>query len=154
MAEHVWTVLCQKAPIDRDSNDLSLQSILEEVTLLEKPPEAEEGRVLIMFLPMTLVSLWTRSNVDKAEEDRCRYKMVGPKGQKLGLDRKKGSETPIDLTKHLRLRVRVQLPGLPYLGPGMYYFKVETPRGKTERWTTVATIPLRVVAKPRDAEEG
>ena len=68
MVEHVWTVLCQKAPIDRDTNDLSLHSVLEEITLLEEPPEVSSKGNVVMIgpLPMTVVSLWARSEADEA----------------------------------------------------------------------------------------
>ncbi len=147
MAKHIWTVLCQKAPIDKDTNELSLHSVIEELTLRQQPPDHKESdEPIILAFPMTLVSLWVRSNPEKAEKTtKCKYVLSAPDGNETTIDRPDGKETVIDLTNHLRLRTRINLGGLPYRGPGMYYFKIRTQVGKSKQWRSIVAIPLRVV---------
>jgi hypothetical protein len=58
MIDHVWTILCSRAVIDRDTNNMSLLEVIEQLTLGDASPPVEgEGLAPIQ---LELVTLWTR----------------------------------------------------------------------------------------------
>ncbi|MFC2042656.1 hypothetical protein ACFLUA_00685 [Chloroflexota bacterium] len=46
MIEHVWTVVCRQAVIDKESNTMSLQEVLENIEIIVEP---EEGKIVPML---------------------------------------------------------------------------------------------------------
>lgn len=137
MAEHVWSVLCDRLIIDRDSNNVSLD-VLEQMNLEGGPP-INLGEAAIVPYRMTLASLWTRDDPAVGERIRGRARILDPNHQQrveLIFD--------VDLTTHRRLRSRCNLNGLPITVSGVYRFVVEAERADDE-WEQVASIPLDVV---------
>lgn len=135
MINHVWSVLCSTAIIDRDTNLVSLINILEEITVNDEP---KAGGVLPIALD--ILSLWTRSNPGEPCRGRSRITLIGP-------DEKATNqiETEIDLTTHERLRARGHFEGLPASEPGINFFQVELQTEGREDWETVARIPLKII---------
>ena len=61
------------------------------------------------------------------------------------------SDNDVDLTEHQLRRVRLNLNGLPYVGPGRYRFRTELK--DSDQWRVVADLPLRFeVQSPRGIE--
>ena len=64
MVEHAWSVLCDRAIIDQQTNNIVL-NVIEHVKFTH---EAEEtGKPLLMRLNGELVSLWYKEPGDKTE---------------------------------------------------------------------------------------
>ncbi len=119
MIDHVWSVLCRRSSIDRETNNISLFDVVEQLQLFEgsEVPSSVAG-------PFEIVSLWTRS----AEPTRgeAQISLRGPSGRLL---------IPpllqeIDLREARRLRARQRLSLIPIEGSG-----------------EVATIPVDVVLR-------
>ena len=139
MLEHIWSVLCSRSVIDSETNNVSIQDVVEQITINDKP--TENG-----FLPfsMELITLWGREDNSKPSKGYERIIFTTPSGKTEVI-----SEAEIDLTKVERHRHRVRFPGLPVSESGKYYFKVETKNGDNE-WKQVSAVPLKVTFQQTD----
>jgi hypothetical protein len=137
MLEHIWSVLCSRSIIDSDTNNVSIQDIIEQITINAEP--AENG---FLPFPMELITLWGREEINEATKGTERVTFISPSGKAEVV-----SEAEIDLTKVERHRQRVRFPGLPISESGRYYFKVEMNNGNNE-WKQVSAIPLQVAFQP------
>ena len=64
MAEHLWSVLCGRAVIDKYTSTLSIFDVREAITV-GVPEEAPQP--IIVPIPITMASLWLRSETDIGE---------------------------------------------------------------------------------------
>ena len=88
MIDHVWSILCTKAVIDKDTNLLTLVDTIEEFTIeaagvlkttpegVEVIPSAEVPAEQLPTIPVTfeIVSLWVRRNPDEPERATAKIK--------------------------------------------------------------------------------
>jgi hypothetical protein len=138
MIDHVWTVLCSRAVIDRDSNNVSLENVIERVTI-EGQPEADAA----LPLPLDVMTLWTRTAPDQPCQGRMRFECLFPSGAKFG-----EFTGVVNLQKTGNYRSKVHLPSLPLAETGRYLFVVYLQQPDTTDWRQVASIPLNVVSVP------
>ena len=136
MIDHVWTVLCTRSIIDKNTNNISLLEVLEEVVAAGEAPT--EDRVPELPINAQLVTLWARRESSQPTRGRARVTFESP-SHKLLFQR----EYAIDLTTHSRTRKRALINGLPVPGSGWYHFKVEV-RDEGDTWREVARVPLEV----------
>ena len=144
MAKLIWSVLCSRHILDKESNSVSLLDVLEEATIATPAPLPEPSKAnpaTLVGFQGTLLSLWERSNPDSPETDHCRLILVGPNKQKLVQP-----EAEIGLVTHRRNRVALKIDMLPWMGFGRYEWHVQqaakrTKRGKVQTWRRVATVP-------------
>lgn len=121
----IWTVLCSGSAIDRDSNNVSLFNVLEQVTV---SPEAEGAVVPIDY---EIVMLWQRDEPDRGEEFEASLYLVTPKGEEL-----EASPFSVDLSEVERSRIRLQSSLFPVRGEGRYWFVIR------RQGEDVAQVPL------------
>lgn len=142
MARHIFSVLCRRSITDQGSNLLSIIDVLDSIVVEPRHAEATatENGLPPLALDGSFVSLYTRSKSGKAEHFDARVLLTGPDGQKLGETRSR-----IDLSKFHNYRMTSKLEQMPFVGPGLYEFKVQLQEGA--RWRTVASIPLIVAVK-------
>ena len=143
----IWAVLCERVVIDRETNNLSLFNVVEEVQVPAQQPRSltevlDESVIPISF---ELVVLWVRSELQLPEKGFGRVRVLLP-GDKDDLIQ----EYEVDLTKFLRLRSRLRLLGLPAGGEGVYLFKVDG-KSSGQEWTELFELPLPVVLQPGDS---
>ena len=149
MIRHIWSVLCEKAVIDKDTNMISLVNVVEEVqaeaVAVPLPgttmPEGRASPERLPALPIELEigSFWVRSDEDKEERSAARLHLFPPDGDGQVL----GRAFDVDLTQHKRLRTRVRMHGLPVQESGQYEVAVEFQEGP-DNWIEVARLPLAV----------
>lgn len=143
----LWSVLCERAVVDRDTNNISLFNVIEEVALPAQPPMSLTDAIAKNVVPTAfeLIVLWARSNSDVPERGLGRVSILIPDATP-----KFTQEHDIDLSQFLRLRSRLRLPGLPVGGEGTYLFKIEGKPSGGE-WTEMFELPLRVMFQPQEA---
>lgn len=142
MIDHIWTVPCRQAIIDRDTNLVSLLNVIEQVTIPEKP--RSEG---IVPVQVEVVSLWQRSDPGVPSESRARVTFRSPTGEDLA-----AGEFELDLSQWQRLRTRHCFRGLPVREEGQYRFSVELWQGSGAQWEEVASIPMEIVFRPSEEQ--
>jgi hypothetical protein len=146
MIDHVWSVVCGRSSTDRETNNISLFDVIEQLNVLGPLPEPA-ARVALP-IPFEVVSLWSRSNPDLAIESRGRVKMIAPNGDQAFVQ-----EFPINLNENPRMRTQLRSVGFPLLGTGRYIFTVEILRAG-DIWETVARIPVRLDSVAQAAADG
>ena len=134
MIEHIWSVVCERTILDRDSNLISIINSLEELGI-EGPLEKKR----ILRVPIEIVSFWVRSDIAVPVKGLARYRFVSPSG-----DNVKDQNIDLDLSDFERLRTRVQFLNLNFPEPGIYHFQVAYRKNKKSSWKTVASIPLKI----------
>ncbi|MGB8983458.1 MAG: hypothetical protein WCC12_16420 [Anaerolineales bacterium] len=137
MIEHIWSVICSRSVIDAETNNVSIQDVIEQINISAEPKK--DG---LLPFPFELITLWGRKESDKPSKGIERITFVTPSGKSEVV-----SETEIDLSNAERHRHRVKFPGLPVSEAGKYYFKVELKNGNHE-WQQVSAIPLKVIFQP------
>jgi hypothetical protein len=139
MAEHVWTILCYRASIDKDEGNVSLLHVIEELRFAEEEGPIREAMkkegASAISTDMQLVSWFVRSDFKQPEEAQARMAILLPDGTKSD-----PALIPLNLTKSTGFRWRIYLPALPFVGFGYYWFIIEVLQGK--RWKFCTRIPL------------
>lgn len=88
-----------------------------------------------------LASWWVRTNYTVPETSTFRVRILLPNGD----DYAESAPTfAIPLENHTGFRARMQIPGIPWAGIGLYWFLVEEQVAE-ENWTAVTRIPLEVI---------
>lgn len=148
MAENIWSVLCYKASLDQDNNQVSLLDVLEELTLVpgQKIPAGEK---IGLGHHMEFVTLWRRTAADKPETARMKLDILSPGNKNLGT-----AELEISLETARRYRGIIKLDTLPFDGFGIYQFRLSKKDEEAVGWEEVASVPLEVNEKPIDAGSG
>lgn len=137
MIDHVWTVVCRQSVIDRDSKNLSLFNVLEQIAV---QGEANTGERRLIPMDLEVVSLWSRSDYDVSAKGVQRLTLLSPDEESLA-----SGEQEIDLSKHRRFRNRARFRGLPMKGAGRYVFRVDQMTEGGAEWQHVMDIPLEVM---------
>ena len=132
MIKHTWSVLCESASIDNESNKVSIFNVLDGLTVLGDPEQ-------VNGIPVTfeMISSWERSKEEPCEGSMRVYQLK-PSGEKTSY-----LEFGIDLSKSHFHRTRIKFNGLPLAGPGRYVICVEYKEGDG-KWQKAAELPLLV----------
>jgi len=150
--QHLWTLACENSSIDRDSNNVSLFNILEQVILNEnqvKNAKVKQQRSDITVpVKFQLVSLWHRLEMNEEEEIETGLEFLSPEGVSL-LSRKMVIKFG---SGKKRFRFRAKFEGLKITTVGLYHFRFSKvlPDGQ---WQEITRVPLEIktVKKTADA---
>lgn len=137
----IWAVLCQRSLLDRDTNNISLIDVVEEIQVTAMPPQVEPGDPAYQLLATNVVEfvvLFGRSNFDTPETSRGRVSLKTPSGTSTN-----AHEFEVDLSHNLKHRFRLKIPGIPIDGEGIYNFLVDCKTG-TGDWDEKFVLPLEV----------
>ena len=137
MIEHIWSVLCSRTVIDVDTNNISIQDVVEQITINAEPKT--DG---FLPFPLEIITLWGRKESNEPSMGIEKVTFVTPSGTS-----KVVSEAEINLSNTERFRHRVKFPGLLVSEGGRYYFKVELKNGNNE-WQEVSAVPLKIIFQP------
>ena len=143
MIRHVWTVLCSRAVIDIESHNVSIQNVLEQLTVNGAPKP--DGKIAI---PMELISSWTREEPGVPAAGEGRLSLYLPAGEKKEL-----LTFPIDLAENNRARIRINISELPVPEGGRYLFCTEYRNDEKDSWRLVSQVPLDIIFQSEGEEE-
>lgn len=154
MAEHVWSILCDRSVIDKSSNQVSLLNVVESLNLFVDQEELDTLRQLdsssdeapSVRRRMHFVTWWVRSDLEAPETVPIRIVVISPRGTRGGT-----APATVDLSEKSSYRIQIVIDGLKFLGEGRYWFAVEQKVG-TEEWCEVARVPLTVAVTEANEE--
>ena len=144
MIDHVWTVLCSRAVVDKTSNNVSLQNVIEQLAVEAEPTQG----ALIPIRPQVVV-LWARSQPDTPVRGRARMTFRGPSGKSFG-----SIESEINLSEHERFRSIGTLQGFPVEEAGRHWIITELSEEGESEWREVDRIPLTLIFNLPEDESG
>ena len=140
MPKHIWSVLCRRGVVDAETNVLSIDEVLEKVTLTVKKEsdtkEAEQGG-FIFPLAYELMSFF---QVEGQKKWEMKLEYLNSKG-KLLTQNTYPLESP---EKSTRFRYKVQISGLSVKENGDYLFRISLRSTEKDEFKVVAEIPLEV----------
>lgn len=136
MIKHLFSTICNRTSIDKETNSLSIFNIIEQITIFSEPEEPVQ-------LPMhfEIISLWMRSNEKIPCSSTAKYYLCDPQGIS-----KTNVEIMIDLSNNLIGRTIIRVSGIELRGPGIYEFHIEIQQENGD-WKQVASIPFLVIYK-------
>ena len=154
MIRHVWSILCSSSSIDETSNNISLFTVLEQLSVSPRSarPEVDATERVTLPLNSEIITLWERMS-DEPQIGHFKVRIVSPQDVELY----KGPPAVLTLSdvSKPRLRTRIQVGGFPYVGPGRYSVRIQQQTGDTGRgrWKEVAQLPLLIEeAEPPTAQ--
>src|SRR6266436_4257430 len=109
MIDHVWSVVCSRSATDRETNNISLFEVIEQLNVLGPLPDPAARAAAP--IPFEIVSLWARSQPAEAEESTGRLTLIAPNGNEAY-----AQTFPVNLTENLRMRTQMRSMGFPLLG--------------------------------------
>ena len=136
MIRHIWSVLCSRALIDRQTNNMSLFEVLEAIQVLTNAPPGDPA---ILPFEGTVATLWARERPDQRVSGQMRIRLVAPDGKELGAFR-----AQVNLADVSRTRTISTISGLPFAGGGTYEFEVSWRLQEADNWTVVVSLPLDI----------
>jgi hypothetical protein len=84
MPKHLWTVFCSKSILDRNTNNVSLIEVVEELTIgLTQGSAIPSDNPVVIPITASLVTLWVRNDPLSSESTVGRFYLIGPANQKL-----------------------------------------------------------------------
>lgn len=143
MIDHVWTVVCSRSVIDKDSNNISLQDVIEQLTLFTEP-----GEPVVVPMPLEVVTLWARSDFNVPARGRARLTFSSPSEEFVVPP----FEHDVDMSSHRRVRSRAHFQGLPIREPGRHTFRIELQNEGETTWHRVAAVPLQILFEAPEIE--
>jgi hypothetical protein len=142
MIRHLWTIPCRICTTNRDTNNLSLIEVLEEVTIPSVLPPPEEAHTLVPAF-FELVTSWERENADRPERGYGRLSLISPQGVSLH-----DHEYEVNLSELQRMRSVMKFLALPANASGRYVFRTESRATADAPWNIVGEVPLMVNILP------
>lgn len=147
MIEHIWTVLCSHVITSRETNNVSLIDVTEELRLdigMEGDKKSTDQSVIPLPFKLILASLWSRMEDNKPIVGTGRDILLTPSGKILG-----EQEFRIDLSNRMRMRTMrrlIHLP-IPVKESGKYRFRTELLDEENKTWKAVSNIPVIINIK-------
>ena len=138
----IWAILSENAIVDRQSNNISLIEVIDELTVPVPPPQvvSQSGEQLQIPFSFCLSILFARTDIGVAEKGRYSVTIIGPDGVKS-----ESRELDVDLMENLRSRSigRMGEFPLPLTVEGQYSFKIDV-KSVDSDWKEAFELPLRV----------
>ena len=144
----IWALLCKNTIVDRDTNNVSLINVVDELTVPASPPQGPPGAVFesIVLLDLSMAILWVRSSPDVPESGEARVKVVAP-DDSISLS----PQLEVDLTQRPRVRALGHMLNSPFPSwqEGEYRFKIEAKTNDLD-WQEMFELPLWVKVQTDD----
>ena len=148
--KNTWAILCRSASIDKNTNNISLDRVLESIKVV-LPSEAikgikREGKPVLVQFEYALVSLWTKEQREKSKDVRkeATVELVAPDGKTLS---ELKMTIQIEAAKR-RTRVVLSSNAILLMGGGDYEFRI---RLKGRSGAEQVVVPLEVIIKEENS---
>lgn len=139
---HVWSVLCKESVIDRDDNNISIHSVIEELSISLAPANGIGKLPDKLNVPMNyeIVSLWQKGKEVELGRTEIEYLFIDPENKEL-LRNTQTIEIPKTSKRH---RSRMKIMGMPLSKEGDYKFQIKMKEKGIDTFHLVAELPLEV----------
>lgn len=144
MVKHIWSVLCRKSIVDSETNNLSINDVLEQLGIDVKIKKGNEDKVNVVNVPIEfeVVSMWVKDN-KSSFKGTVHVEIIDPLGKVV-----KTFEQPLEMQEAMkRMRARLRVMGMAIEQSGDYTFRVTIKEENDKSYKTVAELPLEVNLK-------
>ena len=137
-----WAILSRTAIVDRQSNNISLIEVIDELAVPAPPPQDVQGtdehpRAVFDYC---LSVLYARSDPSFGEIGQSSIRMTGP-----GAIQSEPIEMDVDLMEFSRSRsiIRIPISPITLTAEGAYSFKIDV-RNEGTQWEQAFELPVWV----------
>lgn len=137
---YIWSVICQKALIDTQTNTLSIQDVAEQLDISVNKEELEKSdKPLKISAEFDIIQMWKDDEKEKDREFEGRIELHDPSGKVLGTN-----DMPLRFKKGTnRLRNRIHVQGMVVTQEGEYQYVSKIKEGG--KFKKVGSVPLDIV---------
>lgn len=137
---HIWTVVCQRGIVDKDSNIVSLLEVLEKINVStnEDLAKMDQNKPMGVPFPFQVVSYWRKNKNAKSGKGEAQITILSPDNKKLALGQIKFDIPESGNTS----RTIVKFDTLPVKTSGEYTVKIQ--QKHAGKYHTVAEVPFDV----------
>ena len=136
----LWAIICEGSSVDRESNNVSLFNVLEQIQIPEPPAvDASNDARPAAPIPYRLVVLFCRSDQMVGEKGTARIALRFPTEEEPVIF----PQSVIDLEVAQRNRLVSRFPFLPVSGEGTYKFVIEELTDSVQ-WQELFEVPVEV----------
>ncbi|HCC84501.1 MAG TPA: hypothetical protein DEP87_02365 [Candidatus Pacebacteria bacterium] len=156
MINHIWSVLCRKSVIDRDTNNISIFDVFEQLSvdakIKENPDnnENKDNKKINLPIEYELISFWVKDSRQSPFHFKgdVKVEITNPKGLS-----EKSFEQVLEMPKDMkRLRARMIINGLIIEESGIYNFIVSIKEPGNQKYKKVSEVPLEVIVNKEIAK--
>lgn len=141
MVKHIWSVLCRRSLVDRETNNISLTEVFEQLGVnVSAKQDGKFPDTVNVPLEFELVSMWHREVPQKHIRAAAKVEIINPEG-KIVKDLDEKIEMPPTMR---RLRTILKIVGFTVEMSGNYIFRVKFKEEGQNGYVEVAEIPLEV----------
>jgi|SRR3989344_2034895 len=142
MLKHIWSLLCRRSTIDEETKNLSINEVLEQLTVDLRLTEREAGDFTHFQVPIEfeVINMWARDITEKKLHANLDIEVINPDGKTI----KHFSHTFEVSPGVRRMRSRTRIHGFVIEKTGDYTFKVNIKENDQKTFKTVAELPLEV----------
>lgn len=137
--KHIWSILCEKASIDPNTQVLSLSNCVEEISFKLDKNEIKQKGIIFVPINFQLVTLWLLDGTKKAISFKLKLEVFDPAGNILSM-----SESNIKvLAGYLRYRNILTFSSFPISTEGRYNLRVSQ-KIEDKKFVILSEIPMDV----------
>lgn len=141
--KYLGAILCSSASIDRETNNLTVFNIIEEINVLEKQLQSSPNNQTnkkVVPLQFELITLWKKEVLDQEVDIKSKIELVDPGNEIL-----QTIEVPLVIKReHKRFRNRIQMNGLNITTKGEYNFRIYIKEDNEDKFNLVGEVPLTI----------
>jgi|GEM_PF-625305 hypothetical protein len=147
--EHVWSIICSRSIIDSETNSLTLNNVIEKITVNIPKVEFEKAKgtghtIFNAPIEYEITSLFRKSEGKKVTLFDMRVRMVNSSGQTIMT----GAEQKIGLKEGVKnIRIRNRFNAIPLEKTGGYTFIIDLKEIEETVYAEVGRIPVEIEMK-------
>ena len=140
MADHDFSVLCKKAIIDSNSNNISLMEVVNDIHITI--PKDDKSELINLTHPMDLVVQFSRSKSNiKEKKVFVKISRFGPDGK----EHDDGLELELELVTSKTSRANIHIPSILIKNKqGTNKFEVRYKSKKSDRWKLASNVKFYI----------
>lgn len=138
--KHIWSILCQNSLIDTDTNNLSINNVLEQLVVSVQQKDMKANGNVNIPLIYEVVNFWVKEDKEKLVKAEVLIEFTDPKGLILK-SFPQNVEMPLNIN---RFRTRFKVQGMSLTISGKYKFVVKVKESDKTDYRIVSEIPLDV----------
>lgn len=147
---HIWSILCKRSLLDKETNNISIFDVIEQVSITphyaepNKRESFKTGKIITIPFEYELINLWERDKIGGVTEAEVIIDLYDPNNK---LIQSIPSKLKFD-ANHRRMRVNNKVIGLIVTIPGIYRFKVKIKEKNQGGYRIASEIPLEININP------
>lgn len=145
MIKHIWSVLCRRSITDKETNNISILNVFEQLEVNATIKKDEKKKLEQVNIPIEyeIVSMWFRENSNEKIKADVEIVVINPNGktEKTFLQK---FEMPPGMR---RMRSKIRIFGLTINNSGDYIFRIRIKEANQKEYQDVTNLPLEVKIK-------